>query len=49
MSGTYAITDAILTVQLANGLGSYAPMQSPGTCTEGSTFIPDCRLYLNQK
>jgi hypothetical protein len=48
MSGTYAMTGAELTVQLANGLGSYAPMRSPGSCTEGSTLIPDCRLYVKQ-
>ena len=48
MSGTYVMTEAILTVQLANGLASYPPMQSPGSCTEGTTFIPDCRLYVTQ-
>jgi hypothetical protein len=48
MSGTYVLNDPILTVQLANGLGSYPPMQSPGSCTEGSTLIPDCRIYMKQ-
>ena len=48
MSGTYVITGAELTVQLASGLGSYPPMQSPGSCTEGTAFIPDCRLYVKQ-
>ena len=48
MSGTYDLNGSILTVQLAKGLGSYAPMQSPGSCTEGSTSIPDCRLYVKQ-
>jgi len=48
MSGTYDLNGPILTVQLADGLGSYAPLQSPGSCTEGTSFIPDCRVYLNQ-
>ena len=48
MSGTYDLTGLILTVQLANGLGSYAPLLSPGSCTEGSAFIPDCRVYVKQ-
>jgi hypothetical protein len=49
MSGTYVLNDDILTVQLVNGLGSYSPVQSPGSCTEGSTLIPDCRIYMKQK
>ena len=48
MSGTYVLNGSILTVQLANGLGSYSPVQSPGSCTEGSTLIPDCRIYVKQ-
>jgi hypothetical protein len=48
MSGTYVLNGQILTVQLANGLGSYSPVQSPGSCTEGSTLIPDCRIYVKQ-
>jgi len=48
MSGTYDLNGPILTVQLANGLGSYAPLLSPGSCTEGSAFIPDCRVYVKQ-
>jgi hypothetical protein len=48
MSGTYDVTGAELTVQLANGLGSYPPMQSPTSCMEDSTPIPDCRLYLSK-
>lgn len=48
MSGTYDLNGPILTVQLANGLGSYAPLQSAGSCTEGSTFLPDCRVYVKQ-
>ena len=50
MSGTYVLNGEILTVQLANGLGSYSSVQSPGSCTEGgNTLIPDCRLYMKQK
>ena len=49
MSGTYVLNSPILTVQLASGLGSYAPVQSPGSCAEGSTFIPDCRVYMKQE
>ena len=49
LSGTYDLNGAILTIQLSNGLGSYLPVQSPGSCTEGaSTLIPDCRLYMKQ-
>ncbi len=48
MSGTYVLNGSILTVQLANGLGAYSPVQSPGSCTEGSTLIPDCRIYVKQ-
>ncbi len=47
--GTYVLDGVMLTVQLADGTGSYPPVQSPGSCTEGaSTFIPDCRLYMKQ-
>jgi hypothetical protein len=50
MSGTYVLSGTILTVQLADGLGSYLPVQSPGSCTEGgSTLIPECRIYVSQK
>ncbi len=48
MSGTYVVTGAELTVQLADGLGSYPPMQSPGSCMDETTPIPDCRLYVSQ-
>ncbi len=48
MSGTYVLQGTILTVQLANGLDSYPALQSPGSCTEGTTLIPDCRVYMNQ-
>lgn len=48
MSGTYVLNGGLLTVQLADGAGSYLPVQSPGSCTEGATLIPDCRLYIKQ-
>ncbi len=49
LSGTYDLSGAILTIQLANGLGSYPPLQSPGSCTdEGSNRIGNCGLYMKQ-
>lgn len=50
MSGTYDLADKLLTIQLANGLTAYPPLQSAGTCT-GATDgapVPDCRLYIKQ-
>ena len=48
-SGTYDFSGAILTVQLADGLGSYPAMQSPGSCTVGGTDrIANCGLYMKQ-
>ena len=48
ISATYDLNGAILTVQLADGLESYSPVTSPGSCTEGgSTQIPNCGLYMN--
>jgi hypothetical protein len=49
LSGTYVKSDVILTVQLADGPGSYPSVESPGSCTkDDGTFIPDCRLYMKQ-
>jgi hypothetical protein len=49
LSGSYVLNDPILTVQLANGLGSYPPVQSPGSCTEeGSNRISNCGIYMKQ-
>jgi len=50
MSGTYELSSTLLTIQLANGLTSYPPLQSAGTCTSATdgTPIPDCRLYIKQ-
>lgn len=48
LSGTYEVTNNFLTVQLANGLASYPPLQGPGTCTVGTNVVPDCSLYVKQ-
>jgi len=50
MSGTYELSNTVLTVQLANGLASYPQLQSPGTCTRESDGapIPECRTYIKQ-
>ena len=49
VSGAYVLDGVILTVQLADGLGSYPLVQSPGSCTaEGSDRIPDCGIYMRQ-
>lgn len=45
-SATYDATETILSVQLAKGLDSYPELKSPGSCTEGSDNIPDCKLYM---
>ena len=49
LSGTYDVSGAILTVQLADGLGAYMTLQSPGSCTlGGSQPIANCGLYMKQ-
>jgi hypothetical protein len=50
MSGTYELSNTLLTVQLANGLASYPPLESPGSCTRATdgTPIPDCRTYIKK-
>jgi hypothetical protein len=50
MSGTYDVSGTLLTVQLAQGLTSYPPLEDAGTCTGGATGapVPDCRLYIKQ-
>jgi hypothetical protein len=50
MSGAYDVSGTFLTVQLAKGLASYPPLQSPGTCTgtADGTPIPDCRIYVKK-
>ncbi len=47
-SGTYDRSEAILSVQLAKGLDSYPQLRSPGSCTDSSNPIPDCKLYMKQ-
>jgi hypothetical protein len=48
-SGTYVLSDPILTIQLASGTDSYMTVESPGSCTKGDEErIPDCRLYVKQ-
>lgn len=49
-SGTYVLQDAILTLQLKQGLNNFVPVQSPGSCTAepGGEAIPDCKLYMRQ-
>jgi hypothetical protein len=51
MSGTYDLTGALLTVQLANGLASYPPLESAGTCTAATDGapIPECRTYIKSQ
>ena len=50
MSGTYELSEKLLTVQLANGLAAYPPLQGAGSCTSATdgTPLPDCRLYIRQ-
>ncbi len=50
MSGTYDLNGTVLTVQVAQGLTSYPPLQDAGTCTGATdgTPVPDCRLYIKQ-
>jgi hypothetical protein len=50
MSGTYELSAKLLTVQLANGLATYPPLQGAGTCTSATdgTPLPECRLYMKQ-
>jgi hypothetical protein len=50
MSGAYEVNGTFLTLQLAKGLASYPPVQSPGTCTSTADGmpVPECRLYVKQ-
>jgi hypothetical protein len=50
MSGTYEVSGALLTVQLASSPASYPELLSPGTCTgtvDGAP-VPECRLYIKK-
>jgi hypothetical protein len=51
MSGTYDLTGSNLTTQLANGLASYPPLESPGSCTAAADGapIPECRVYIKSQ
>jgi hypothetical protein len=46
LSGTYDL-GSLLTIQLADGLTSYPPLEGAGSCTSPTdgTPIPNCRLY----
>jgi hypothetical protein len=48
MSGSYDLSGPLLTVQLAQGLNAYPPLQDAGTCTGGTdgAAVPDCKLYI---
>jgi hypothetical protein len=47
LSGTYVLSGTILTVQVADGLGLYSPVTSPGSCMMdgGPDRIPNCGIY----
>jgi hypothetical protein len=48
-SGAYELSGTLLTVQLAQGLTAYPPVQAAGTCTGADgTPVPECRLYIKQ-
>jgi hypothetical protein len=49
LSGTYDAAETILSVQLAKGLDSYPQLKNPGSCTDDSDPIPDCKLYMKQQ
>lgn len=50
LSATYVLNNGILTVQLADGLEAFQPVESPGSCTtEESDLIPDCKIYMQQQ
>ena len=49
VSATYVASGAILTVQLADGLGPFPVVESPDSCIDASSVpIPDCALYMRQ-
>jgi len=47
-SAAYDLTGSLLTIQLAEGLASYPPLQGAGSCTSATdgTPLPDCKLYI---
>jgi len=49
-SAAYDVSNSLLTVQFAEGVASYPPLQGLGTCT-GATDgmpIPECKLYIKK-
>ena len=50
LSATYDVAGTLLTMQLAQGVDSYPPLQGAGTCTSATdgTPLPDCKLYIKQ-
>lgn len=48
LGGTFDVSGAILSVQLAKGTDSYPQLRNPGSCTDGDGPIPDCKLYMKQ-
>ena len=49
MSGIYDLSGSLLTVQLANGLASYPPLKSPGTCTTRDGWHADSGVQTVHK
>ena len=51
MSGAFDLTGSTLTTQLANGLATYPPLESAGTCTAATDGapIPECRTYIKSQ
>jgi hypothetical protein len=50
LSGTYDLNGTVLTIQLAQGLATYPPLQDAGTCTSATdgTPVPNCSLLIKQ-
>ena len=49
-SAAYDLSGTLLTIQFAEGVTSYPPLQGAGTCT-GATDgmpIPECKLYIKK-
>jgi hypothetical protein len=49
-SAAYDLSGTLLTLQLAEGMASYPPLQDAGTCTSATDGapIPDCKLYIKK-
>ena len=48
-SGTYEVTDIILSIQLAKGLDAYTPLKNPDSCMNDSNPIADCKRYMKMQ